>query len=329
MKSIFFNKSAASGNQLLIEVAMSERFGIEETEKFILWAEQIKEMTEIPETITLNFSNTSFIDSSGIGAIIRLLKITRLLNIELKAIEVKEHIIQIFKLTRLDDILVIEQVQSAAAVSALTKDEIEPTHQSIQSYSKRMMDIAGSIVGLGITGLLYLPIAAAIKLESSGPVLFRQTRVGLMGRKFTIYKFRTMVNDAEAKKSSINNEIQGAIFKCKNDPRVTRVGKFLRKTSLDELPQFFNVLTGSMSLIGTRPPTVDELEKYNIPHWQRLDVKPGISGEWQVNGRSEIKNFEDIVSLDLRYQKNWSLLYDIKLIFKTIHVVFSKKSGAM
>jgi lipopolysaccharide/colanic/teichoic acid biosynthesis glycosyltransferase len=138
-----------------------------------------------------------------------------------------------------------------------------------------------------------------------------------------------MVVDAEKKKHLVKNEASGAIFKSSHDPRITPVGRFLRKTSLDELPQFWNVLKGEMSLVGTRPPTPDEVERYEIPQWQRLDIKPGMTGEWQVNGRSAVKDFEDIVRLDLKYQENWSLMYDLKLIFKTIWVVFNKNSGAM
>lgn len=122
--------------------------------------------------------------------------------------------------------------------------------------------------------------------------------------------------------------MDGPIFKNDNDPRITRVGRFLRKTSLDELPQFWNVLKGDMSLIGTRPPTPDELERYEVPSWQRLDVKPGMSGEWQVNGRSQVRSFADIIRMDLTYQENWSLMYDFKLILKTILIIFRRRSGA-
>ena len=138
-----------------------------------------------------------------------------------------------------------------------------------------------------------------------------------------------MVTNAEALKSTIKNQAEGAFFKNDHDPRITRVGRFLRKTSLDEFPQFWNILIGDMSWIGTRPPTQDELEQYEILNWQRLDVKPGLSGEWQVNGRSKIRNFEDVIKLDLRYQENWSLFYDFQLILKTFIVVFNKDSGAV
>ncbi|CCI39133.1 Galactosyl transferase CpsE (fragment) [Microcystis aeruginosa PCC 9701] len=137
-----------------------------------------------------------------------------------------------------------------------------------------------------------------------------------------------MCVDAEALKDKIPNQAEGAFFKNKNDPRITRVGKFLRRTSLDEFPQFWNVITGEMSLVGTRPPTPDEVERYDVPQWQRLDVKPGMTGEWQVNGRSQVRNFEEVIQLDLRYQENWSLGYDLQLIFKTILILFQKNSGA-
>ncbi len=123
--------------------------------------------------------------------------------------------------------------------------------------------------------------------------------------------------------------MQGAFFKNENDPRIIKVGRFLRRTSLDELPQFWNVLKGEMSLVGTRPPTPDEVERYEVPEWQRLDVKPGMTGEWQVNGRSTVRSFEDVIRLDLQYQKNWSLVYDLKLIFKTITILFNRNSGAV
>jgi lipopolysaccharide/colanic/teichoic acid biosynthesis glycosyltransferase len=138
-----------------------------------------------------------------------------------------------------------------------------------------------------------------------------------------------MCSDAEALKSKVKNQASGAFFKNDDDPRITRIGRFLRRTSLDEFPQFWNVLTGDMSLVGTRPPTPDEVENYQVPQWQRLDVKPGMTGEWQVNGRSKVRNFEDVIKLDLRYQENWSLKYDLKLIVKTVLILFDKNSGAV
>jgi lipopolysaccharide/colanic/teichoic acid biosynthesis glycosyltransferase len=182
----------------------------------------------------------------------------------------------------------------------------------------------GSLIGLLILGIVFVPIALAIKLDSPGAIFYCQKRYGLLGRPFRIYKFRSMVSKAEALKSQIQNDAKGLIFKNKTDPRITKVGRFLRCTSLDELPQFWNVLHGEMSLVGTRPPTADEVSFYQPHHWQRLRVKPGITGEWQVNGRSNIKDFEEIVKLDLRYQARWHRLYDLALIAKTLRVLIGK-----
>ncbi|MDX2097771.1 MAG: sugar transferase, partial [Leptolyngbyaceae cyanobacterium bins.59] len=179
-------------------------------------------------------------------------------------------------------------------------------HPSVESAFKRFLDIAGSLVGLLILAIAFVPIAIAIKLDSPGPIFFRQQRFGLLGQPFHLYKFRSMVVDADQLKASVPNQAKGLIFKNERDPRITRVGRFLRKSSLDELPQFWNVLKGEMSLVGTRPPTGDEVSKYNTRHWQRLNVKPGITGEWQVCGRSSVKDFEQIVDLDLRYQERWT-----------------------
>lgn len=194
-------------------------------------------------------------------------------------------------------------------------------HRSAHCTIKRSIDIIGSLIGLLIVALLFIPIAIAIKLDSPGPILYHQERYGLLGRTFRMYKFRSMIVGAENLKSQIENEAQGLIFKNQQDPRVTRIGQFLRRTSLDELPQFWNVLRGEMSLVGTRPPTPDEVAQYSEHHWQRLDVKPGLTGEWQVNGRSRVKDFEEIVQLDLRYQTVWTPLYDLTLILKTIYAV--------
>lgn len=197
-------------------------------------------------------------------------------------------------------------------------------HPSVNSKFKRCLDILGSLVGLLILGIVFVPIAIAIKIDSPGPIFFTQERYGLQGRPFRLRKFRSMVSDAEQLKSLVNNEANGLIFKNKNDFRITKVGRFLRSSSLDELPQFWNVLVGEMSLVGTRPPTADEVMNYTELHWQRLNVKPGLTGEWQVNGRSQITNFEQIVDLDLRYQQKWHPLYDLLLIGKTFYVIFGK-----
>jgi lipopolysaccharide/colanic/teichoic acid biosynthesis glycosyltransferase len=200
----------------------------------------------------------------------------------------------------------------------------ETIHPSVQSFGKRAIDIVGALVGLLFTALLFLPIALVIQWDNPGPVLYSQERCSVAGKPFRIWKFRSMVTDADAQKQSLQNEASGHIFKIAADPRITKVGKFLRRTSLDEFPQFWNVLMGDMSLVGTRPPSLDEVATYEPHHWQRLAVKPGITGVWQVNGRSTVKDFEDIVKLDLSYQDDWSVRYDLYLIFKTVWVVFHK-----
>lgn len=200
-------------------------------------------------------------------------------------------------------------------------------HPSVKSTAKRCVDILGALVGLGITGAVLIPLVIAMQIDNPGPVLYSQVRCGLHGRPFRIWKFRSMVVGADRLKHLVNNEAKGNIFKNRNDPRVTRVGRFIRKTSLDEFPQFWNVLKGEMSLVGTRPPTVDEVMQYEQHHFQRLLVKPGITGEWQANGRSQVEDFEQIVQMDIAYQQKWSFFYDIRLIAKTIQAVF-KKEGA-
>jgi len=199
-----------------------------------------------------------------------------------------------------------------------------------QLMIKRLMDIVGALIGLAFTAVASIFIVPAIKLTSPGPVLFKQDRVGMNGRIFKIYKFRTMYVDAEERKAELmaQNEIKGGLmFKIKSDPRVTPVGRILRKTSLDELPQFFNVLKGDMSLVGTRPPTVDEVKKYKTYHRRRISFKPGLTGMWQVSGRSNITDFEEVVRLDTKYIDEWSIWLDIIIILKTIWVVLRKKDA--
>jgi len=284
-----------------------------------------------PKKISLDFQQTNFIDSSGVGALVHALKATKSKEIPLVLENVAPPVMGIFSLTGLDQVFDIKPQQYPSNFTSNTSNAtgLPETHPSIRSWLKRFIDILGSIVGLMIVAAVFIPIAVAIKLDSPGPIFFGQTRCGWLGKNFRIWKFRSMCQDAEYLKSQIPNQASGAIFKNDNDPRITRVGRFLRRTSLDELPQFWNVLKGEMSLVGTRPPTPDEVETYIIPEWQRLNVKPGMTGEWQVNGRSQVRSFEDVIKLDLRYQENWSLLYDIKLIFKTIFVVFNKNSGAV
>lgn len=194
---------------------------------------------------------------------------------------------------------------------------------------KRMIDIVGGIVGLCITAVMTPFVALAIKIDSPGPVFFSQIRIGKNGRRFKFYKFRSMYMDAEERKKELQdqNEVKGLMFKMEDDPRITKVGKFIRKTSIDELPQFYNVLIGDMSLIGTRPPTVDEFEQYSLYYRRRLCMTPGLTGLWQVSGRSDVEDFEQVVKLDLDYIDNWSLSLDIKILLKTIVVIFTGKGS--
>ncbi len=188
---------------------------------------------------------------------------------------------------------------------------------------KRLIDILGALVGMVITVIVGVALAPFLLLESPGPLIFCQKRVGVNGRVFHFYKFRSMYVDAEERKKELmaQNEVNGLMFKMENDPRVTKVGNFIRKTSIDELPQFWNVLKGDMSLVGTRPPTLDEYQQYSYYQKRRISFRPGITGLWQISGRSDIKDFDEVVKLDLKYIDNWSLVLDFKIIFKTILVV--------
>ncbi|WP_413176016.1 sugar transferase [Anabaena azotica] len=209
----------------------------------------------------------------------------------------------------------------------LIDQSLNSLHPSTTSIAKRLIDILGAIVGLIITSVAVVPIAVATLVSDPGPIFYSQLRCGLNGRTFRIWKFRSMVVDADKIKSLVKNQAKGNIFKSTDDPRITPLGKFLRRTSLDELPQFWNVLKGEMSLVGTRPPTPDEVINYAPHHWERLRVKPGITGEWQTNGRSTITEFETIVRMDLDYQRKWSITYDLMLIVKTIWVVLDRKGA--
>ncbi|MFS1001600.1 sugar transferase [Enterococcus casseliflavus] len=199
----------------------------------------------------------------------------------------------------------------------------------IYYFVKRLIDILGSLVGLLILCPLFLFVAYKIKREEpKGPVFFSQTRVGKNGKSFKMYKFRSMFIDAEEKLEQLlkYNEIEGAMFKMKDDPRITKVGKTIRKYSVDELPQLWNVLKGDMSLVGPRPPLSREVDEYSAYDMQRLLVKPGCTGLWQVNGRNDV-DFHDMVELDLKYIINQSILYDMKIILKTV-IVMMKPDGA-
>lgn len=194
---------------------------------------------------------------------------------------------------------------------------------------KRILDIAGGIVGSIISLPIILITAIPLLIESPGPLIFKQQRIGRNGRVFNIYKLRSMYVDAEERKAALmaQNKMDGLMFKMDDDPRITKVGKVIRKLSIDELPQFWNVLKGDMSLVGTRPPTIDEFEQYESHHKRRLSLKPGITGLWQVSGRSDIQDFEEVVRLDCEYIDNQSLWLDIKILFKTVGVVLTHKGA--
>lgn len=211
-----------------------------------------------------------------------------------------------------------------------------------QLLFKRMMDIAGGLVGCLLTCIIFVFVAPIIYVSSPGPIFFSQERIGKNGKKFKIYKFRSMYMDAEARKAELmkqNRVADGKMFKLDFDPRVignktlpdgtkkTGIGNFIRVTSLDEFPQFFNVLKGDMSLVGTRPPLPGEVSEYEIHHRARLAIKPGITGMWQVSGRSDITDFEEVVRLDTKYIKEWSPALDVKILFKTVKTVLGKEGS--
>jgi len=197
---------------------------------------------------------------------------------------------------------------------------------SWQGIAKQLLDLLGALALLILFAPIFVVAALAIRLTSKGPILFRQQRCGLNGQPFMMLKFRSMVTDAEQRKHEIEclNEMDGPVFKVTNDPRVTRVGRILRKFSIDEFPQLFNVVRGEMSLVGPRPLPVDEVRRFDDPaHRRRLSVKPGLTCLWQVSGRNNVNNFRDWVRLDLEYIDNWSLWLDLKILWRTIPVVLA------
>jgi len=200
-----------------------------------------------------------------------------------------------------------------------------------QLFIKAIIDKVGAAIGLVLLAPVFLATAIAIKLDSPGPVFFKQTRAGAHGNEFRMYKFRSMYVGADEQKQALAamNKVKGGLmFKIDEDPRVTKVGTLIRRTSLDELPQLFNVLKGDMSLVGTRPPTMDEVEKYDPEHWRRISIQPGITGMWQVSGRSEVLDFNDVIRLDKKYIDEWSLLLDLKLILQTVKVVLTMRGAS-
>jgi exopolysaccharide biosynthesis polyprenyl glycosylphosphotransferase len=203
-----------------------------------------------------------------------------------------------------------------------------PTSES-RLVVKRLIDMLGAAVGIALLSPLLLLTAIAVKLDDPGPVLFKQVRSGRNGRKFPMLKFRSMCVDAEARKQELMhlNEMDGPVFKIKRDPRITRIGRIIRKTSIDELPQLFNVLVGHMSLVGPRPPLPAEVATYEPWQRRRLSVRPGITGLWQVSGRNQV-NFEEWMQLDLKYIDTWSLWLDLKILFRTVPVVLLHKGAS-
>lgn len=217
----------------------------------------------------------------------------------------------------------------AQTLKDISYKRIDTNKSKYYLISKRLIDVVFSSIGLILLSPLFLLVAILIKIEDRhGPVIFKQIRIGKDGRSFTMYKFRSMVSNAEELKDSLleMNEATGPVFKMKNDPRVTKVGRLIRKTSIDELPQLINVLKGDMSLVGPRPPLPDEVAQYSSHAMQRLSVTPGLTCYWQVSGRSNI-GFDEWVELDLKYIQDRNLIVDIKLIVKTIFVLFGSKDA--
>ena len=335
--SVFMLQSTIcrSANSDVCTVQLPPNLTVAEAVEFEQTVKTISQEADITQVV-LDFSQTRFIDSSGLGALVICRRYSQQNSWQLVLKGVQPQVKMALEMTDLKPLFTFVGADSdsdpdvvIAPETQASKPQIGSTHPSVTSRGKRALDILGSLVGLAIVAVVFAPIALAIWIDDPGPIFFRQERCSWMGKRFKIWKFRTMVVNAEALKNQVENQLEGPLFKNENDPRITRLGRFLRRTSLDELPQFWNVLVGDMSLVGTRPPTPDEIEQYKVPEWQRLNVKPGMTGEWQVNGRSQIKTFEEVIQMDLSYQEKWSLSYDIQLILKTVLVLFSKNAGAI
>lgn len=332
----YFKKSGSSSKVMVITTSKRVQSIIDKIKKEKEWASQITAI--------------AILDKDMIGGEVRGIPIAankdNILNVATKSVVDEVFISLPFNAnTNLEEMILDFENIGITVNLSITTFNLSIMEKTVKSYGgfhvltfstkvfdrgmmffKRTIDILGALVGLLITFIISLFVAPAILIESPGPLIFSQIRVGKNGRRFKIYKFRSMYRDAEARKAELlaQNEMQGLMFKMKNDPRITKVGNFIRKTSIDELPQFWNVLKGDMSLVGTRPPTEDEFLQYEGRHKRRLSLKPGITGLWQVSGRSDINNFEDVVRLDLDYIDNWSPLLDVKLLLKTVVVVFAR-----
>ncbi|NES17549.1 MAG: WecB/TagA/CpsF family glycosyltransferase [Symploca sp. SIO3E6] len=303
-------------------IPMPERLTVLEAVAFKEDCQALLQDTSRLERIVCDFSQTNFMDSSGIGALVSNLKQAEEEEVKLSLNGVTHPVMATLKMSGLDKVFEINS--SPQLTNSYAQEQLPATHPSVRSWVKRLIDILGAIVGLLITVILYLPIAIAIKLNDKGPVFYSSIRCGWLGQEFRMWKFRTMIENVKEQEDP-NKNLGKGVFIPEDDPKITRVGRFLRKTGLDELPQFWNVLKGEMSLVGTRPPTPDEIKNYEVPEWRRLNVKPGITGKWKlVKDRSKIKDFVNIVKLDLDYQQNWGLLYDLQLIIRTILVVFER-----
>lgn len=268
------------------------------------------------QKIILDFGQTQFIDSSGIGALVNCLKTAKRDGIELIFWSFSPQVQLVLSLTGLDRIFEMDPGTEALNLSPNRQDKPTAIHPSINSKVKRAMDILAAVVGLGVMVILLIPIALAIKLDSPGTIFSRQICYGCMGRRFQLWKFRTEVASPNGSRDQ-----KGAARE------MTEFGRFLERTSLHKLPQFWNVLKGEMSVVGIPAPAFAELEDYSISDWQRLNVKPGMTGEWLVDREANITNFPDLMRLDLAYQQKWTLVEDLKILLKTIAIVFNKIRG--
>lgn len=331
---IAFNKSKLSSRVLVVTEKYKARQILKQLENSFDWSKKIAGLCLESEGAAL-IRNQRIICSYG-----SLLKYVTRNNIDELFISLDEHNLALIK----SDLSLIEEIGIKISISfdfelfdympksfihfeKLGAFQCISVSRNYLSYKDRFakisLDYLGGIVGFIIFLVAFVILAPIIKIDSKGPVLFKQQRVGKNGRVFNCYKFRSMVSNAEEQKQKLmsQNEMSGLMFKMENDPRITKIGRFIRKTSLDELPQFINVLKGDMSLVGTRPPTLEEYNQYEPKHKARVSMSPGLTGLWQVSGRSNIKNFEDVVRLDMQYIDNWSIFLDIKIIFKTVVLV--------
>jgi exopolysaccharide biosynthesis polyprenyl glycosylphosphotransferase len=286
-------------------------------------------MEDLPEAlksypIAFGIQNlTDIILSSALDEVLFCLDYTRLEDLEGEIDEIKSMGVLVHLYVPLVDNYpgaerTVDMIGGCPVVTIAAKN-LDPGALAV----KRLCDILLGCIGLILSAPLILLVAGPLLLESKGPLFFSQNRVGRNGRVFRIYKLRSMYVDAEARKADLlgENEMKGPMFKIKDDPRITKVGRFLRKTSIDELPQLYNVVKGDMSIVGPRPPLMDEFSQYESRYKRRLSMRPGITGFWQVNGRNAVPEFEDVLKMDLAYIDNWSLALDIKILVKTVGVV--------